>query len=111
MLRWRWREVSTAAFPDMSRQDGPDAVDRMTLHEDLRRLSPRQRAVLVLRCFDDPSEAEIAAALGISVGTVKSHRRDALPHLRDRQLPEQRSTARPEATPRARSHQPARPTR
>jgi RNA polymerase sigma factor (sigma-70 family) len=41
--------------------------------EGLRRLSPRQRECLVLRYYADLSEAEIAAALGISAGSVKSH--------------------------------------
>ena len=59
-----------------------DSTDRIALLEDLRRLSPRQRAVLVLRYFDDLTEADTAAALGISVGTVKSHVRDALVRLR-----------------------------
>ncbi|HEX2039403.1 MAG TPA: SigE family RNA polymerase sigma factor [Acidimicrobiales bacterium] len=35
-------------------------------------LPPRQRATVVLRCFADLPEAEIAAVLGCSVGTVKS---------------------------------------
>ncbi len=65
--------------------------DRIALLEDLRRLSPRQRAVLVLRYFDDLTEADTAAALGISVGTVKSHVRDALTRLRNQQSGEEQS--------------------
>lgn len=84
--RWRgrrWREVTTDIVPETVQHD---STDRVALLEDLRRLSPRQRAVLVLRYFDDLTEADTAAALGISVGTVKSHARDALARLRD-QLP------------------------
>ena len=70
-----------------------DSADRIALLEDLRRLSPRQRAVLVLRYFDDLTEADTAEALGISVGTVKSHVRDALARLRNQQSGEERSAA------------------
>jgi RNA polymerase sigma-70 factor (sigma-E family) len=84
--RWRrrrWREVTTDAVPEAMHHDS--STDRIALLEDLRRLSPRQRAVLVLRYFDDLTEADTAAALGISVGTVKSHVRDALACLRNQQ--------------------------
>lgn len=83
--RWRgrrWREVVTDVVPEVTHHD---STDRIALLEDLRRLSPRQRAVLVLRYFDDLTEADTAAALGISVGTVKSHVRDALAGLRSQQ--------------------------
>ncbi len=83
--RWRarrWREVATDVVPDAMHPPSVDSVDRIALLEDLRRLSPRQRAVLVLRYFDDFTEADTAEALGISVGTVKSHTRDALARLR-----------------------------
>ena len=70
-----------------------DSTDRIALLEDLRRLSPRQRAVLVLRYFDDLTEADTAAALGISVGTVKSHARDALARLRHQPSDEEQSAA------------------
>ena len=96
--RWRgrrWREVTTDVVPESMRQvgvaDGADGADRIALLEDLRRLSPRQRAVLVLRYFDDLTEADTAAALGISVGTVKSHAREALARLRHEKSGEERS--------------------
>ena len=91
--RWRarrWREVATDAVPEPIHQD---STDRIALLEDLRRLSPRQRAVLVLRYFDDLTEADTAAALGISVGTVKSHVRDALARLRTTQSDEEQPRA------------------
>jgi RNA polymerase sigma-70 factor (sigma-E family) len=97
--RWRgrrWREVSTDVLPEAMQHDSAgsaDSDDRIALLEDLRRLSPRQRAVLVLRYFDDLTEADTAAALGISVGTVKSHARDALARLRSQRSGEEQSAA------------------
>jgi RNA polymerase sigma-70 factor (sigma-E family) len=91
--RWRrsrWREVTTDTVPETTHYDN---TDRIALLEDLRRLSPRQRAVLVLRYFDDLTEADTAAALGISVGTVKSHAHDALARLRDKQSDDERTGA------------------
>ena len=58
--RWRgrrWREVTTDVVPEATHHD---STDRIALLEDLRRLSPRQRAVLVLRYFDDLTEADTA---------------------------------------------------
>jgi RNA polymerase sigma-70 factor (sigma-E family) len=92
--RWRrrrWREVATDVVPDTTHYDN---TDRISLLEDLRRLPPRQRAVLVLRYFDDLTEADTATALGISVGTVKSHVRDALARLRSQQSGDEQPAAR-----------------
>jgi len=58
------------------------AVDsRSELVAALARLPPRQRAVLVLRYFEDLSESETAAALQCSIGTVKSTASRALARL------------------------------
>src|SRR3954447_9502508 len=64
-----------------------DETDRVTTHRVLwmhvRGLPPRQRAALVLRYYEDLSEAETAQLMGCSVGTVKSQVAAALVKLRD----------------------------
>lgn len=84
--RWRWlgrrpRETPTDKLPPVA---APTAeVDlRLVLLGALRRLTPRQRAFLVLRYYEDRSEADTAALLNCSVGTVKSQTRHALERLR-----------------------------
>jgi RNA polymerase sigma-70 factor (sigma-E family) len=88
---WRRRrylvEVPTSpdSGPELSRSapDGTNGVvSRLALERALDRLPPRQRAVIVLRFFDDLTEAATATALGCSVGTVKSQTHDALARLR-----------------------------
>lgn len=84
---WRRRrlvELPWASPPDAPDRDDTDpAADRLTLRDALTRLTPKQRAVLVLRYYEDLTEAQAAAALGISVNTVKSQTRVALQRLRD----------------------------
>jgi RNA polymerase sigma factor (sigma-70 family) len=59
------------------------AVDTASeLLDALGKLAPRQRAVLVLRYFEDLPEAQVAEAMGCSVGTVKSTTSRALERLR-----------------------------
>ena len=62
--------------------DGADVERRVVLRNALARLTPRQRAVLSLRFYEDLTEVEAAAVLGCSVSTVKSNVRDALSRLR-----------------------------
>jgi RNA polymerase sigma-70 factor (sigma-E family) len=64
--------------------DGTDAVNlRLALIQGLAQLPPRQRAVLVLRYWEQLSESEAADMLGCSLGTVKSSASRGLARLRD----------------------------
>lgn len=88
-ISWRRRLMSTerpvgsAILDDAS---GPDIADRMVerglLLDALAQLAPKQRAALVLRFFDDLSEADTARALGCSTGSVKQHTTRGLAKLR-----------------------------
>ncbi|MEP7055719.1 MAG: SigE family RNA polymerase sigma factor [Actinomycetota bacterium] len=84
--RRKWRgEVSTGYLPDtntapdeFSRVDEQDGVGRA-----LAELSPKTRAIIVLRFFDDLTEAQVAHVLGCSIGTVKSTTHRGLAKLRE----------------------------
>ncbi|MFE2613057.1 SigE family RNA polymerase sigma factor [Micromonospora chalcea] len=80
--RRRRREWLSAYPPDRPDADGDPAL-RLTVRAALDRLPPRQRAVVVLRYFEDLTEVATAEALGVTVGTVKSQCHDALRRLRD----------------------------
>ena len=77
-------EVLSDAVPESPL--APDEYDgqREAVWQFVQGLPPRQRAVIVLRYYEDLSEAEIADLLGISTGTVKSQASRALASLRDR---------------------------
>jgi RNA polymerase sigma-70 factor (sigma-E family) len=79
------REVVVAAPPELRAPDtGSDEVPmRVVFARALRRLTPKQRAVLVLRFFEDHTEARTAQVLGVSIGTVKSQTAVALRRLRE----------------------------
>ena len=82
--RRRLRELPTGAPPDSPGGDESGAAaDRLLLANALGRLTPRQRAVLVLRFYEDLTESQAAAALGVSPSTVKSQTRVALQRLRE----------------------------
>jgi RNA polymerase sigma-70 factor (sigma-E family) len=81
--RRRRPEVFTGYEP-AGRPDASDAIDlRDALDRALARLPPRQRAVLVLRYWEQLSEAETAEMLSCSVGTVKSTASRGLSRLRE----------------------------
>ena len=85
-LAWRKRrsasEVPIAEVVEAASGSSIDAELRNVVMSAWRELPPRQRAVVVLRYFDDLTEAETAEALGCTVGTVKTHSSRAMAHLR-----------------------------
>lgn len=106
---WKRREITTDELPERAASGGvwPDPHDpaatsgqpsippsvqlsvqasarRAALWEFVQTLPRRQRAVVVLRYYEDLTEAEVAEVLGISVGTVKSQSSRALAALRQR---------------------------
>ena len=80
--RRRRRINEVAVSPPDSAGAGAGSEDRLVLSAALSRLTPKQRAVLVLRYFEDLTEVQTAAVLGCSAGTVKSQTRHALERLR-----------------------------
>jgi len=86
--RWRrpaWqRELVVDAPPERGMVDQSRHVDlRLAVRAELLRLPPAQRAVLVLRFFEDLSETQAAEVLGCSVGTVRSRTHRAMSRLRE----------------------------
>ncbi|GAB3922338.1 SigE family RNA polymerase sigma factor [Kribbella albertanoniae] len=83
-----WRRKSYHERPHDAVPDGitpsDDAGTRLWLWHELLQLPPRQRAALVLRYYEDLTEAQTAEVLGCSIGTVKSQVSVALRKLRDR---------------------------
>ena len=84
--RWRRRRIREVPLAEASTTTGDDPLGALLLRDQLitglAALPARQRAVLVLRYFEDLSETEIATALGCSNGTVKSQCARGLSKLR-----------------------------
>jgi RNA polymerase sigma-70 factor (sigma-E family) len=89
-ISWRRKWARIVPSPDMTdRNDLPSAPDhaehianRSDVADRLRVLAPRQRAVIVLRFYQDLPDAEIAEILGCSVSAVRSYASRALATLR-----------------------------
>lgn len=98
-LSWRrrWARVVPHAEVGATEAAGGDHVDayaeRDALAAPLRRLPPRQRAVLVLRYYAGLSDSEIAAELGCASGTVRGHASRALAALRVELTPQPVATS------------------
>ena len=83
--RWRHHRVAEVQLVDEEQSTGghdDQVAVALTLEAALAELAPRQRAVVVLRYFDDLSETAAAEALGCSVGTVRSQTFKAIARLR-----------------------------
>ncbi|GAB2553647.1 SigE family RNA polymerase sigma factor [Kribbella endophytica] len=81
--RRRWNgEQPTDELPESAGPEGVGTAERTDLWRALQQLPRRQRAVVVLRYYEDLSEAETARLLGCSVGTVKSQASKAFAKLR-----------------------------
>ncbi|GAA3068437.1 SigE family RNA polymerase sigma factor [Streptomyces roseofulvus] len=88
--QWRKRKVEEFACDELPEPAGlpePDPAERQVLHDAMWRavmkLPERQRQMVVLRYYEDLSEAQTAELLGVSVGTVKSAVSRALGRLRE----------------------------
>src|SRR5687768_605125 len=113
--RRRWHgERPTEILPERPAPDKlEEHLERDALWQHVKALPSRQRAVLVLRFYEDMSEAQTASMLGISVGTVKSQTSRALGALRQRlsaegvEAPVRRNVPAPRAGALAETPQPA----
>jgi RNA polymerase sigma factor (sigma-70 family) len=82
--RRRWRAVAHLAADDEHvRGPASGATARADVAAALGRLSPRQRACVVLRYYDDLTVPQVAAELDLAQGTVKRYLADAAATLRD----------------------------
>ncbi|MEV6923476.1 SigE family RNA polymerase sigma factor [Dactylosporangium sp. NPDC051485] len=101
--RRRWHgERPTEVLPEGPAADQlEESLERDAMWRHVRTLPNRQRAVLVLRYYEDQSEAETARLLGVSVGTVKSQTSRALSTLRERLAAEGVRPPTPPKTPAA----------
>ncbi|GAT66212.1 RNA polymerase sigma factor [Planomonospora sphaerica] len=87
-ISWRRRKQIELPEAEPPEHAGPGplhdeaTVRRIALHHALARLTPKQRAVIVLRFYEDRTEHETAQLMGVSIGTVKSQTSYALSKLR-----------------------------
>ncbi|TPX00907.1 sigma-70 family RNA polymerase sigma factor, partial [Schumannella luteola] len=75
----RWRKLAPSQYEPDELPSAEDATGlRLDLHDELRKLTPRERACIVLRYYDDLKVDDVAEALGISSGAVKRYLSDGL---------------------------------
>lgn len=82
--RW-WGERPAEQLPEQPVPHGDlseNVAERSRLEAALARLTPRQRAAVVLRYYQDMSETQVAEALGCPVGTARSHTSRGVARLR-----------------------------
>lgn len=83
--RRSWHERPLEVLPDRGAAASSSGADvRRWVWEQVLELPPRQRAALVLRYYEDLTEAQTAEVMGCAVGTVKSAVSQGLTRLRDR---------------------------
>lgn len=83
-----WRRIAhLEAEPDLLESPADATDSRLDLHQELRRLTPRERACLVLRYYDDLKVDDIATTLGLSPGAVKRYLSDGLSKMAKRLTP------------------------
>lgn len=79
-----WRRIAPLEVaPELQESEAPQTDARLDLLGELRRLSPRERACIVLRYYEDLKVDDIAILLEISSGAVKRYLSDALARLAD----------------------------
>ena len=96
----RWRKIAhLQAAPEIAESPTDDSESRIDLQEELRKLSPRERACLVLRYYEDLKVDDIAETLELSSGAVKRYLSDGLSkmavHLAEGADPERSATVTP----------------
>ncbi|MET4781689.1 sigma-70 family RNA polymerase sigma factor [Glaciihabitans sp. UYNi722] len=75
----RWRRIAHLVVVPETEDSAVSATDgRLDLREELKKLTPRERACLVLRYYEDLKVDDVADALGISAGAVKRYLSDGL---------------------------------
>ena len=77
----RWSRVAPLLRAGVTPDPADQVSDRDAMLAALRSLSPRQRACVVLRYYEDLPVAEVAAVLGVAEGTVKRYLSEAMSHV------------------------------
>ena len=78
----RWRKIAHLEVASAEVESAAEATEaRIDLHGELQKLTPRERACLVLRYYDDLKVDDIAETLGLSSGAVKRYLSDGLSRM------------------------------